>query len=105
MKPSPSPLRLHPAWGPERRFHGKLEGHVLTGRHGFSSSYEAFVHIIDSMFNQHAKWLDHCNRPSWRAAVASLKLLITSTVWRQDRNGFTHQNPSSSTWLSTRAPR
>jgi xylulose-5-phosphate/fructose-6-phosphate phosphoketolase len=70
-----------------------LEGYLLTGRHGFFSTYEAFAHVIDSMFNQHAKWLTICNRLPWRARVASLNLLITSTVWRQDHNGFTHQDP------------
>jgi phosphoketolase len=77
----------------EHTLEGMLEGYLLTGRHGFFSTYEAFVHIIDSMFNQHAKWLDACNRLSWREEVASLNLLITSTVWRQDHNGFTHQDP------------
>jgi phosphoketolase len=77
----------------EHTLEGMLEGYLLTGRHGFFSTYEAFVHIVDSMFNQHAKWLDHCNRLSWREEVASLNLLITSTVWRQDHNGFTHQDP------------
>ena len=70
-----------------------LEGYLLTGRHGFINSYESFVHVIDSMFNQHAKWLSICNHLSWRENVASLNLLITSTVWRQDHNGFTHQDP------------
>jgi xylulose-5-phosphate/fructose-6-phosphate phosphoketolase len=65
----------------------------LPGRNGFLSSYEAFVHVIDSMFNQHAKWLSICNQLSWRRKIASLNLLITSTVWRQDHNGFTHQDP------------
>jgi xylulose-5-phosphate/fructose-6-phosphate phosphoketolase len=77
----------------EQTLEGMLEGYLLTGRHGFFSSYEAFVHVIDSMFNQHAKWLDICNSLSWRADIASLNLLITSTVWRQDHNGFTHQDP------------
>jgi len=77
----------------EHTLEGMLEGYLLTGRHGFFSTYEAFVHIIDSMFNQHAKWLDICNRLSWREEIASLNLLITSTVWRQDHNGFTHQDP------------
>ena len=72
---------------------GMLEGYLLTGRNGFFSSYEAFVHVIDSMFNQHAKWLSICNHLSWRRKIASLNLLITSTVWRQDHNGFTHQDP------------
>jgi xylulose-5-phosphate/fructose-6-phosphate phosphoketolase len=77
----------------EHTMEGMLEGYLLTGRHGFLSSYEAFVHVIDSMFNQHAKWLEICRHLSWREAIASLNLLITSTVWRQDHNGFTHQDP------------
>jgi len=77
----------------EHTLEGMLEGYVLTGRHGFLSTYEAFAHVIDSMFNQHAKWLSICNELSWRQKVASLNLLITSTVWRQDHNGFTHQDP------------
>ena len=77
----------------EHTVEGMLEGYLLTGRHGFLSSYESFVHVIDSMFNQHAKWLEICSHLSWREAIASLNLLITSTVWRQDHNGFTHQDP------------
>jgi xylulose-5-phosphate/fructose-6-phosphate phosphoketolase len=77
----------------EHTLEGWLEGYLLTGRHGFLSSYEAFVHIIDSMFNQHAKWLEICEHLPWRAPISSLNLLITSTVWRQDHNGFTHQDP------------
>jgi xylulose-5-phosphate/fructose-6-phosphate phosphoketolase len=77
----------------EHTMEGMLEGYLLTGRHGFFSTYESFVHVIDSMFNQHAKWLSICNQLSWRRKVASLNLLITSTVWRQDHNGFTHQDP------------
>ena len=77
----------------EHTLEGMLEGYLLTGRNGFFSSYEAFVHVIDSMFNQHAKWLSICNTLSWRRKIASLNLLITSTVWRQDHNGFTHQDP------------
>jgi len=77
----------------EHTMEGMLEGYLLTGRHGFFSTYEAFVHVIDSMFNQHAKWLSICNNLSWREEIASLNLLITSTVWRQDHNGFTHQDP------------
>jgi xylulose-5-phosphate/fructose-6-phosphate phosphoketolase len=77
----------------EHTMEGMLEGYLLTGRHGFFSSYEAFIHVIDSMFNQHAKWLSIANGLSWREEVGSLNLLITSTVWRQDHNGFTHQDP------------
>ena len=77
----------------EHTMEGMLEGYLLTGRHGFLSTYESFVHIIDSMFNQHAKWLEMSRKLSWRQAIASLNLLITSTVWRQDHNGFTHQDP------------
>jgi xylulose-5-phosphate/fructose-6-phosphate phosphoketolase len=78
----------------EHTLEGWFEGYVLTGRHGFFSSYEAFIHIIDSMFNQHAKWLEKSKKEiSWRAAVPSINLLVTSLVWRQDHNGFTHQDP------------
>ena len=77
----------------EHTLEGWYEGYVLTGRHGFFSTYEAFVHVIDSMYNQHAKWLAICEEIPWRAPVPSLNLLITSTVWRQDHNGFTHQDP------------
>jgi len=77
----------------EHTVEGMLEGYLLTGRHGFINSYESFIHVIDSMFNQHAKWLSICNHLSWRENIASLNLLITSTVWRQDHNGFTHQDP------------
>ena len=77
----------------EHTLEGWLEGYVLSGRHGFFSTYEAFVHVIDSMYNQHAKWLAICNEIPWRAPISSLNLLITSTVWRQDHNGFTHQDP------------
>jgi len=77
----------------EHTMEGMLEGYLLTGRHGFLSSYEAFVHVIDSMVNQHAKWLEISSHLEWRRNIASLNLLITSTVWRQDHNGFTHQDP------------
>jgi xylulose-5-phosphate/fructose-6-phosphate phosphoketolase len=77
----------------EHTVEGMLEGYLLTGRHGFLSTYESFAHVIDSMFNQHAKWLSICNHLPWRENIASLNLLITSTVWRQDHNGFTHQDP------------
>jgi xylulose-5-phosphate/fructose-6-phosphate phosphoketolase len=72
---------------------GWLEGYLLTGRHGLFSCYEAFIHIVDSMFNQHAKWLKVTNRIPWRRPIASLNYLLTSHVWRQDHNGFSHQDP------------
>ena len=72
---------------------GWLEGYLLTGRHGFFSCYEAFIHIVDSMFNQHAKWLKTCHDIAWRKPIASLNYLLTSHVWRQDHNGFSHQDP------------
>ena len=77
----------------EHQCEGWLEGYLLTGRHGFFSCYEAFIHIIDSMFNQHAKWLKVCNQIPWRRPIASLNYLLTSHVWRQDHNGFSHQDP------------
>jgi xylulose-5-phosphate/fructose-6-phosphate phosphoketolase len=77
----------------EHTLEGWLEGYLLTGRHGFFSTYEAFAHVIDSMFNMHAKWLASSAEQPWRAPIASLNLLLTSTVWRQDHNGFTHQDP------------
>ena len=72
---------------------GWLEGYLLTGRHGLFSCYEAFTHIVDSMFNQHAKWLKACSQIPWRKPIASLNYLLTSHVWRQDHNGFSHQDP------------
>ena len=77
----------------EHMCQGWLEGYLLTGRHGFFSCYEAFIHIIDSMFNQHAKWLKVTRHIEWRRPIASLNYLLTSHVWRQDHNGFTHQDP------------
>ena len=77
----------------EHQCQGWLEGYLLTGRHGFFSCYEAFVHIVDSMVNQHAKWLKVCRGVAWRAPVASLNYLLSSHVWRQDHNGFSHQDP------------
>jgi xylulose-5-phosphate/fructose-6-phosphate phosphoketolase len=72
---------------------GWLEGYLLTGRHGFFNCYEAFIHIVDSMFNQHAKWLKVSGQIPWRRPIASLNYLLTSHVWRQDHNGFSHQDP------------
>ena len=77
----------------EHQCEGWLEGYLLTGRHGFFSCYEAFIHIIDSMFNQHAKWLKVANQIPWRRPIASLNYLLSSHVWRQDHNGFSHQDP------------
>ena len=77
----------------EHTCQGWLEGYLLTGRHGLFSCYEAFIHIVDSMFNQHAKWLKVCNDIPWRRPIASLNYLLTSHVWRQDHNGFSHQDP------------
>ncbi len=77
----------------EHTLEGWLEGYLMTGRHGFFSTYESFAHVIDSMVSQHAKWLESCKEISWRKSISSLNLLITSTVWRQDHNGFTHQDP------------
>ncbi len=77
----------------EHTCQGWLEGYLLTGRHGFFSCYEAFIHLVDSMFNQHAKWLKTTNRIPWRRPIASLNYLLTSHVWRQDHNGFSHQDP------------
>ena len=72
---------------------GMLEGYLLTGRHGFFNSYEAFIRIVDSMFSQHAKWLKVCDQLPWRAKIASLNYVLASNVWQQDHNGFTHQDP------------
>ncbi len=77
----------------EHQCQGWLEGYLLTGRHGFFSCYEAFIHIVDSMFNQHAKWLKTTRRIGWRRPIASLNYLLSSHVWRQDHNGFSHQDP------------
>ncbi|OAJ69503.1 phosphoketolase [Methylobacillus sp. MM3] len=88
----------------EHTLEGWLEGYLLTGRHGFFSTYEAFVHIIDSMFNQHAKWLAICSDVEWREPVSSLNLLITSTVWRQDHNGFSHQDPGFLDVVANKSP-
>ncbi|PSN19905.1 phosphoketolase [filamentous cyanobacterium CCP5] len=78
----------------EHTLQGWLEGYLLTGRHGLFHTYEAFAHVVDSMFNQHAKWLDICrNHVPWRRSVSSLNILLSSLVWRQDHNGFSHQDP------------
>ena len=89
----------------EHTLEGWLEGYLLTGRHGFFSSYEAFIHVIDSMFNQHAKWLESSKKElRWRAPISSLNLLITSLVWRQDHNGFTHQDPGFLDVVTNKSP-
>jgi xylulose-5-phosphate/fructose-6-phosphate phosphoketolase len=89
----------------EHTLEGWFEGYVLTGRHGFFSSYEAFVHIIDSMINQHAKWLEKSKLElRWRAPISSINLLITSLVWRQDHNGFTHQDPGFLDIVTNKSP-
>ena len=85
--------RIMDSYLSEHMCEGWLEGYLLTGRHGFFTSYEAFIRIVDSMISQHAKWLKVCNQISWRRPIASLNLLLTSTVWQQDHNGFTHQDP------------
>lgn len=89
----------------EHTLEGWLEGYLLTGRHGLFSTYEAFAHIIDSMVNQHAKWLEKCrNEVTWRAPISSLNILISSTVWRQDHNGFTHQDPGFIDVVTNKSP-
>ena len=88
----------------EHTVEGWLEGYLLSGRHGLINSYEPFIHVIDSMFNQHAKWLEKCNELPWRANVASLNLLITALVWRQDHNGFTHQDPGFLDVVANKSP-
>ncbi|KAK4626776.1 putative phosphoketolase [Fulvia fulva] len=88
----------------EHTVEGWLEGYTLSGRHGLLNSYEPFIHIIDSMVNQHAKWLEKCAEVSWREAVSSLNILLTSTVWRQDHNGFTHQDPGFLDVLCNKSP-
>jgi xylulose-5-phosphate/fructose-6-phosphate phosphoketolase len=89
----------------EHTLEGWFEGYVLTGRHGLFSSYEAFIHVIDSMFNQHAKWLESSKKElAWRAPISSLNLLITSLVWRQDHNGFTHQDPGFLDVVTNKSP-
>jgi xylulose-5-phosphate/fructose-6-phosphate phosphoketolase len=88
----------------EHTVEGWLEGYLLSGRHGLLNSYEPFIHVVDSMFNQHAKWLEKCNELPWRAKVSSLNLLITALVWRQDHNGFTHQDPGFLDVVANKSP-
>ena len=88
----------------EHTVEGWLEGYILSGRHGLINSYEPFIHVVDSMYNQHAKWLEKCNKLSWRAPISSLNLLITALVWRQDHNGFTHQDPGFLDVVANKSP-
>src|SRR5260370_1874012 len=88
----------------EHTVEGWLEGYLLTGRHGLINSYEPFIHVIDSMFNQHAKWLEVCNELPWRAKASSLNLLITALVWRQDHNELTHQDPGFLDVVANKSP-
>jgi xylulose-5-phosphate/fructose-6-phosphate phosphoketolase len=88
----------------EHTLEGWLEGYLLSGRHGLFATYESFVHVIDSMVNQHAKWLEKSNELPWREPIPSLNLLITSTVWRQDHNGFTHQDPGFLDIVANKSP-
>jgi len=89
----------------EHTLQGWLEGYLLTGRHGLFHTYEAFAHVVDSMFNQHAKWLDICKKEvPWRAPVASLNILLSSVVWRQDHNGFSHQDPGYIDLVTNKSP-
>ena len=88
----------------EHTVEGWLEGYILTGRHGLINSYEPFIHVVDSMFNQHAKWLEKCKELAWRAPISSLNLLITGLVWRQDHNGFTHQDPGFLDVVANKSP-
>ncbi|KAH8592144.1 xylulose-5-phosphate phosphoketolase [Bisporella sp. PMI_857] len=88
----------------EHTCEGWLEGYILSGRHGLINSYEPFIHIIDSMVNQHCKWIEKCLEVEWRAKVSSLNILLTATVWRQDHNGFTHQDPGFLDVVANKSP-
>jgi xylulose-5-phosphate/fructose-6-phosphate phosphoketolase len=88
----------------EHTVEGWLEGYILSGRHGLINSYESFVHLIDSMINQHAKWLEKCNELAWRANISSLNILVSGLVWRQDHNGFTHQDPGFLDVVANKSP-
>jgi len=88
----------------EHTVEGWLEGYILSGRHGLLNSYEPFIHIIDSMVNQHCKWIEKCLEVEWRAKIASLNILLTATVWRQDHNGFTHQDPGFLDVVANKSP-
>ena len=88
----------------EHTCEGWLEGYLLSGRHGFLNSYEPFIHIIDSMVNQHCKWIEKCNEVEWRVKISSLNIILTATVWRQDHNGFTHQDPGFLDVVANKSP-
>ncbi len=88
----------------EHTCEGWLEGYILSGRHGLLNSYEPFIHVIDSMVNQHCKWIEKCLEVEWRAKVASLNILLTALVWRQDHNGFTHQDPGFLDVVANKSP-
>src|SRR5580693_2194055 len=88
----------------EHTLEGWLEGYILSGRHGLINSYESFVHLLDSMVNQHAKWLEKCNEVAWRMKVSSLNILVSGLVWRQDHNGFTHQDPGFLDVVANKSP-
>ena len=88
----------------EHMCEGWLEGYLLTGRHGFFASYEAFIRVVDSMVSQHAKWLKVCNQLPWRAKIASLNLILSSNVWQQDHNGYTHQDPGFLDHIANKKP-
>ena len=88
----------------EHTVEGWLEGYILSGRHGLLNSYEPFIHVIDSMVNQHCKWIEKCLEVEWRAKLSSLNILLTATVWRQDHNGFTHQDPGFLDVVANKSP-
>ncbi|KAF3763865.1 D-xylulose 5-phosphate/D-fructose 6-phosphate phosphoketolase [Cryphonectria parasitica EP155] len=88
----------------EHTVEGWLEGYILSGRHGLLNSYEPFIHVIDSMVNQHCKWIEKCLEVEWRVKVASLNILLTAVVWRQDHNGFTHQDPGFLDVVANKSP-
>ncbi len=88
----------------EHTCEGWLEGYILSGRHGLLNSYESFIHIIGSMVNQHCKWIEKSKEVEWRVKIASLNILLTSTVWRQHHNGFTHQDPGFLDVVANKSP-
>ena len=96
--------RIMDAYLSEHMCEGWLEGYLLTGRHGLFHSYEAFIRVVDSMVGQHAKWLKLCNQINWRAPIASLNILLTSNVWQQDHNGYTHQDPGFLDTMNNKKP-